>query len=535
MTWEKILPNNPFQEARVWKIVASAGCGKSYTVKKTIKALIADGVRPDEIMYLIFNKLPANEFKQSLSDVADDFPWIGTHHAVAKHLLNIPGDKILTGKTKKKFGEDNNMVFSGDDDDKPSLWDDVWKSLDLKIMNGDTNLDPYEKDLLNKLKQAESDHGFHSFTRMIEKSIVLNKIPPSVKYVFIDEGQDNSKIQFDYFNFIQSLPEIKGIMVVGDDKQAINLFKGGSPELFLGWEADRYVCLEETHRNSEKILAFANHIAEPIKERSPLTQKTASSAVGSVSYSYDLESAISMIRDQLKQKKSVYVLSRLNSYKFSAMAIMRTFNIPIESKAIERVKRIYLTMRELAEEGGLTFDRLRTILPSDEVESGELNKTAYWKRGALNKFLSGAYDQDKEPEAYAEYSQFWFDGLYEPDLTLLGFSPKFMEDVAATLKGKIPKDVWRGIDNDTITALEQTIQAYGTEYETVKVSTIHGVKGMECDTVVLLTNINKIVRNTESLSPDDERRVWYVGATRARENLIICPIIERNGLYTSII
>lgn len=535
MIWEKILPDNPFKEARVWKIVASAGCGKSYTVKKTIKALIADGVRPDEIMYLIFNKLPANEFKQSLSDIADDFPWIGTHHAVAKHLLGIPGDKILTGKTKKKFGEDNNMSFSSEDEDKPSLWDDVWKSLDLKIMNGQTDLDPYEKDLLDKLKKAESDDGLHSFTRMIEKSIVLNKIPTSVKYVFIDEGQDNSKIQFDYFNFIQSLPEIKGIMVVGDDKQAINLFKGGSPELFLGWKADRYVCLEETYRNSEKILSFANNIAEPIKQRSPLTQKTASTIVGSVTFFYDLESSISFIRDQLKQKKSVYVLSRLNSYKFNAMGIMRAFNIPIESKATERIKNIYLMMRKLAEDGGLTFERLRTILPGDDVESGELNKTAYWKRGALNKFLSGAYDPEKEPEAYTEYNQFWLDDLYVPDLTLLGFSPKFMEDVRETLNGKIPRDVWRGIDNDSITALEQTIQYYGLDYETVKVSTIHGVKGMECDTVVLLTNINKIVRNTEAFSPDDERRVWYVGATRAKENLVICPIIERNGLYTSII
>lgn len=535
MTWEKTLPNNPFQEARVWKIVASAGCGKSYTVKKTIKSLIADGVRPDEIMYLIFNKLPANEFKQSLADIADEFPWIGTHHAIAKHLLGVPGDKILTGKAKKKFGEDNNMSFSSDDDDKPSLWDDVWKSLDLKIMNGETNLDPYEKDLLNKLKQAESEHGLHSFTRMIEKSIILNKIPPSVKYVFIDEGQDNSKIQFDYFDFIQSLPEIKGIMVVGDDKQAINLFKGGSPELFLGWKADRYVCLEETHRNSEKILSFANRIAEPIKERSPLTQKTASLATGSVTFAYDLESAVSLIREQLKNKKSVYVLSRLNSYKFNAMGIMRTFNIPIESQAIGRVKRIYLTMREMASEGGMTFERLKSILPGDEVNSGEINKTAYWKRGALNKFISGAYDPDKESEAYTEYQQFWWDNGYNVDLTALGFSPKFLEDIKNTLKGIIPKDIWRGIDNDDIVALEQTIRAYGFDYETVKVSTIHGVKGMECDTVVLLTNINKIVKNTESLSPDDERRVWYVGATRAKENLIVCPIIERNGLYTSII
>ena len=55
----------------------------------------------------------------------------------------------------------------------------------------------------------------------------------------------------------------------------------------------------------------------------------------------------------------------------------------------------------------------------------------------------------------------------------------------------------------------------------VKVTTIHGAKGLEAENVVLLTDLNaRILRGVE-LDPDAERRVLYVGVTRARENLYL--------------
>jgi superfamily I DNA/RNA helicase len=55
----------------------------------------------------------------------------------------------------------------------------------------------------------------------------------------------------------------------------------------------------------------------------------------------------------------------------------------------------------------------------------------------------------------------------------------------------------------------------------IKVSTIHGVKGEECDNVVLFTDLEKIIYDSALRNPDPEHRLNFVGVTRTKENLYI--------------
>ena len=55
----------------------------------------------------------------------------------------------------------------------------------------------------------------------------------------------------------------------------------------------------------------------------------------------------------------------------------------------------------------------------------------------------------------------------------------------------------------------------------IKTSTIHQAKGGECDNVVVLTDIGKLVYKSYIRNPDDEHRVFYVAVTRAKHNLFI--------------
>ena len=62
----------------------------------------------------------------------------------------------------------------------------------------------------------------------------------------------------------------------------------------------------------------------------------------------------------------------------------------------------------------------------------------------------------------------------------------------------------------------------------IELSTIHAAKGGECENVVLLTDLTKTTLETYQKNPDDENRLFYVGATRTKENLhIIEP--KRSG------
>ena len=55
----------------------------------------------------------------------------------------------------------------------------------------------------------------------------------------------------------------------------------------------------------------------------------------------------------------------------------------------------------------------------------------------------------------------------------------------------------------------------------IRVSTIHQAKGGECDNVVVLLDLGKLVYRAYVKNPDDEHRVFYVAFTRAKENLYI--------------
>ena len=55
----------------------------------------------------------------------------------------------------------------------------------------------------------------------------------------------------------------------------------------------------------------------------------------------------------------------------------------------------------------------------------------------------------------------------------------------------------------------------------IKVSTIHGVKGEECENVVLYTGMEKIIHDAALRNPDPEHRLFFVGVTRTKENLYI--------------
>jgi superfamily I DNA/RNA helicase len=62
----------------------------------------------------------------------------------------------------------------------------------------------------------------------------------------------------------------------------------------------------------------------------------------------------------------------------------------------------------------------------------------------------------------------------------------------------------------------------------INISTIHGAKGGEADNVMLLTDLSRKSQEAMERDSDDECRVFYVGATRAREQLhVIQP--QRDG------
>ena len=60
-----------------------------------------------------------------------------------------------------------------------------------------------------------------------------------------------------------------------------------------------------------------------------------------------------------------------------------------------------------------------------------------------------------------------------------------------------------------------------TKEPRIKLSTIHAAKGGEAENVILLTDISNRIYKSYQANPDDESRVFYVGLTRAKQNLFL--------------
>jgi len=68
-----------------------------------------------------------------------------------------------------------------------------------------------------------------------------------------------------------------------------------------------------------------------------------------------------------------------------------------------------------------------------------------------------------------------------------------------------------------------------TKKSSIEVNTIHGVKGGECENVVLLLDYSRNVYKNWNEDPDSELRCYYVGVTRSKKNLFLIPTQSRYG------
>jgi len=516
---------NPFKDARVIKIYSGAGNGKTYTINQTIAGLLAEGVKMSEICYVMFNAKPAEAFKRLWEgkgfDRKSDLRWCGTHHSLARKLLKLSHKNIIMDVGK--WGQENGFDLHDNPYALGSLdldgWDEVLASLQVKTYNGDKNLDKRETRLLAAIKKTELEENKYFHFRYLEKAINLGLFPTGVRYLFFDECQDNGKMQWDWVRGIVGKPDIEGIMLAGDDKQAINGFKGASAALFLDFLADQTLTLDTTYRCSAAVLKEANALVKPIKKRSAITTTSANVNVGRVIRTATLIDATDDIAKLLTKNVSCFVLARNKCFLHHASRTLEEAGILPRSDWVDRLRLTVQGLADLRKRGAFTEDNLAALLPSAKPKDGELRKGAYWNPETVDALRTGDGLEDK-PELYEFYGEIRLGHEVKLERCVdAGFDPAFVKDIEAN---NIPDTKW-SLPPERLFAFKQAVKRFG-DIKTVRLDTIHSVKGEEADAVVLLTDVTARVAQAEWDDEDSERRVWYVGASRARDTLIITSL-----------
>jgi DNA helicase-2/ATP-dependent DNA helicase PcrA len=302
--------------------------------------------------------------------------------------------------------------------------------------------------------------------------------PLDVDVAFVDEAQDLSLAQWE---LVKSLvPNVRRIVVAGDDDQAIYRWAGASVNtfLFLGREYPTTV-LKQSYRLPREVWQFATVLASNIQDRLPKDWSPRDGA-GSVHRRTYLD-------EMPLGEGSWLVLARNRVFLRQVADYLREQGYAYSTQAGDSVRPEHANAI-----------RAHVMLGKGEHITAAKAKTLF-------KFIPGK------------------------DVSTIG-TGKYNNEVLQVNTRKPWFEVLSRISMSDRTYYRALLKRYGRlrDLEGPRLGTIHSVKGGEADHVLLLEDQTAATWENAQRNPDDEARVWYVGATRAKESLWL---LQGDGEY----
>jgi|TARA_R100001440_G_scaffold49164_1_gene68974 DNA helicase-2/ATP-dependent DNA helicase PcrA len=281
------------------------------------------------------------------------------------------------------------------------------------------------------------------------------------------------------------------VYVSGDDDQAIYNWAGADVKYFIELPGE-VETLKQSFRCSAVIQNLSNRIINRVKFRRN-KQWRGTDRRGLVQYHTYPESV--NLRDPgswLVMARTNYMLDEIErDIRLQGMLYKRNNKLPISAKLLNAVE----SWKKLNDGEVIPLADIKDIYSYMSSQIGI-------ERGHKNLKMA-----DKE--------QYELEELVMHHGLLMGGRPW---DVAFDKVGNRDKEYLRAIE----------VRGTISKDPKIHLSTIHGAKGGEADNVMLLTDLSRKSQEAMERDSDDECRVFYVGATRARENLhIIQP--QRDG------
>jgi DNA helicase-2/ATP-dependent DNA helicase PcrA len=462
-------------------ILGGPGCGKTTKLLGIIEKELDRGIQPEEILFCSFTKKATNE---ALERVHDRFklgkaslPYFKTLHALAFMQLGLKPNEVMGNEHFEELGQVLGLSFSNARDEfgfaLGGLNGDriAFQEQMVRVTKQDldqTHLPNYwvVKRYSDTLFKYKKEHALLDHTDIIHEFAENGPIP-EVKVVFVDEAQDLSPVQWDVVDKLIASPTVERVYIAGDDDQAIYTWAGADINHFLNLQGEKEV-LPVSHRLTRKVFNHANEISSRIRKRyqKEWSPRDEEGKVARLTYfeHLDLENTESW----LFLARSNYLLEKFEGY--------------------------------LYKEGYLFDNKGRPSFDPDDLKI--INEYEKLKKGnTVSKKVVGSMLRRLRPQFKNIQIDKSKDKFFITDLML-------------------PATDWDKVFNIPKQEYYRKIKDLNAAPR-IKISTIHSVKGGEADNVVLVSDIPpRTYREMES-NPDDEHRVFYVAATRARNSLYI--------------
>ena len=409
---------------------------------------------------------------------------------------------------------------------------------------------------------------------LMENPDIIEYYSNKFKYVLVDEYQDTNKAQFTLVTMLAS--KHGNITVVGDNDQGIYSFRGADITNILNFEKDfpgtRIIKLEQNYRCTGNILKAANAVIKnnEVKYKKELWTQNEEGNLPKVYQaqneydegSYIVEQMEHLRREEYYKYSDFAILYRMNTQSRAIEDILRRENIPYKIigglKFYERkeIKDIIAYLR-LIQNGNdnLSLKRIinepkrgigKTSLDKIEFLANETGKSMYEiiKRAdefGLNRvFLNSREFVNTIEELKAKQEELSISELIKETLKKSGYTKALENENTIEAENRIENlDEFLTVaiefeeeeaENSLSSFLEgitlsSDIDDLEESEEYVTLMTLHSAKGLEFPVVFLIGMEEGIFPGYKSISEpkelEEERRLCYVGITRAKENLFL--------------
>ena len=481
-------------------VLGPPGTGKTTTLLKKVDHYLKE-TDPDKIGYFAFTQKAAyharDEAIKKFNLAEDDLPYFRTLHSLAFRKLGLKKDQVMQSSHYKDLGkklgfpvtyadhQPDHGIFTSDSE--------YLQIINLAQVRNITLEQQYNKHehtqdlelnklhiISNELQRYKKEYNLIDFNDMILDFTRSDK-SPKFDVVFIDEAQDLSLMQWDMARSIWNKTE--DAFIAGDDDQAIFKWAGADVDSFIALQ-DQMINLPliQSHRIPVKVHQLAMGIINRIKHRINKTWQPRTSE-GSLQRHFDIESVNMSSGEWLVLARTKYMLREIEDVLYRKGLYYET-----------KHKRSY---EKDIQEAATNWEHLR---------QGQL--LTYKQIEKIYGYMTPEHTDKKLIQGMTKES------FYGIDQLIKDFGLK-------------TKKVWFEAFNDAgakrINYLRK-MRANGEQLNKkprIELSTIHAAKGGESQNVVLLTDLTKTTLETYHKNPDDENRLFYVGATRTKENLHI--------------
>lgn len=553
-------------------VLAGPGSGKTYTITRRIQCLIEEkGVAPDSILVITFTKAAAQEMKnrfRSLSQGKNYPVSFGTFHAVFYHILKTTyhyrSGSILSEFEKKEILRSILIRLQESDCDEEeleSLISQISKfkndpkeftqdQMRLYHPNFAMILQRYQQEIARRKKMDFDDMILNCKRLFMDTPEVLSAWQKKFRYILIDEFQDINSHQYEIIKMM-AVPE-NNLFVVGDDDQAIYSFRGSRPEymrqFLLDFADAEQVTLSVNYRSTAEIVTASNQLIT--KNRNRIAKKMCSGkkeqgniqCKGCENRDVQTRYVIDSAEMDFRQNKSAAIIFRTNQEAGIFAAQLSGRNIPFSVKEKLSSPYSHPVCRDLISYLSYVFE-------------GKKRQDFYRIMNKPVRYLSGKYFQGDVIEPVYLKSLYHDVSYMKPILRKLELDIARMEkmDLFAAVnyvrKG-IGYDEWLQKTNQEgmkeaewfqeqvrafrkfsdlqkdIMNLEEKLRreckAEENAENAVQLLTMHASKGLEFDSVYIPNCNEGITPHKMSISNEqieEERRMFYVAMTRAKEKL----------------